>query len=280
MTATLLTDLSDDDYHADPCATPSLSSSIANVLVDRTPLRAWTLHPKLGGEKREPTAALDKGSLTHKLLLGRGADVAIIAFDDFRKKAAQEERDAARAAGQIPVLEAVYEEALAVAEHLRKRIAEMGIEFRGVSEATILWQDGVEGGVIDCRARLDHLIESEGVIYDLKTTRDLDAGVAEKAVANYGYDTQHAAYTRAFEALQPELEGRVRYELIFVEPTLHGDVMLAALDGAFRERGRRRWTAACESWGRCLRENRWPGHGARRVTLSMPGWLLHQEGMA
>ena len=33
--------LSAEVYHADPCVKPSLSSSIANVLLQQSPLHAW-----------------------------------------------------------------------------------------------------------------------------------------------------------------------------------------------------------------------------------------------
>lgn len=40
-------DLDESTYHADPCAAPSLSSSIAKVLLFKSPLHARYCHPKL-----------------------------------------------------------------------------------------------------------------------------------------------------------------------------------------------------------------------------------------
>ena len=39
--------MSEDCYHADPADAPSLSASIAKILIAETPLHAWTAHPKL-----------------------------------------------------------------------------------------------------------------------------------------------------------------------------------------------------------------------------------------
>ena len=39
--------MSMDEYHADPCPTPSLSSGIARVLWANTPMHAWFKHPRL-----------------------------------------------------------------------------------------------------------------------------------------------------------------------------------------------------------------------------------------
>jgi hypothetical protein len=54
-------DVSTAEYHADPCAQPSLSASIARELIHKSPLHAWQVHPKLGNSSarrrvRDPTA--------------------------------------------------------------------------------------------------------------------------------------------------------------------------------------------------------------------------------
>jgi len=66
------------------------------------PLHARYAHPKLGGGVRESTDAQNRGSIIHKLLLGKGSEIAIINHDDYRKTEAREARDAALNAGQIP----------------------------------------------------------------------------------------------------------------------------------------------------------------------------------
>jgi hypothetical protein len=81
------------DYHADPCVSPSLSQSIAHTLVTLSPRHAWLEHPRLGGQKRKATKAMDEGSILHRLLLGEGVDVGVIHEDDYKTKAARELRD-------------------------------------------------------------------------------------------------------------------------------------------------------------------------------------------
>ena len=39
-------ELSDEVYHADPCPSPSLSSSIANLVIDKSLMHAWRAHPR------------------------------------------------------------------------------------------------------------------------------------------------------------------------------------------------------------------------------------------
>ena len=71
------------DYHADVGSpVPSLSSSIANVLISRSPLHAWMAHPRLNPDWRpEPwNKRLDFGTFAHKLLLEGNEDaIAVIA---------------------------------------------------------------------------------------------------------------------------------------------------------------------------------------------------------
>jgi hypothetical protein len=54
--------LTAEEYFAEPCAVPALSSSVANILETESPLHAWSTHPRLGGMKRAPTRSLDLGS--------------------------------------------------------------------------------------------------------------------------------------------------------------------------------------------------------------------------
>lgn len=262
-------------YHADPAPEPSLSASMATTLLDRSPLHAYHAHPRLGGAKGEATAAMDRGSLIHKLVLGAGADLAIIDADDWKTKAAREQRDAAREDGKIPVLRHAHDDAQEATESIRASLRALEIELDGESEATIVWREHVlRGDPIWCRGRLDHFWSS-GRILDLKTT---SAGAHPKACArrliDYGYDVQRAAYVRAVEMLCPHLRGRVDFLFAFVEVEPPYAVTVGRLDGMLREHGERRWSMAVQRWASCLRRNEWPGYSSEIVTFESPGWLL------
>ncbi|WP_242401117.1 hypothetical protein [Acetobacter okinawensis] len=43
-------DLPEAQYHADPCPTPSLSNSVARILLDESPMHAHFSHPRLNPE--------------------------------------------------------------------------------------------------------------------------------------------------------------------------------------------------------------------------------------
>ena len=272
-------DLTESDYHGDPCARPSLSSSIAKVLLDKSPLHAWHRHPRLGKGDREESKVFDAGRLGHKLLLGKGADVVRVDAGDWRKKAAQEERDAAYEAGKIPVLDADYLEAEAAVAAIVRSLGRKGIVLDGESEVPILWEETVSGhDNVLARGMLDHLCVSKrgATIFDVKTSRSAHPRACSAHVVEYGYDIQRAAYVRAVEALYPEIRGRVDFVHLFVELDAPHAVTPGRVDGVLRERGERRWARAVEVWAECLAFGTWPDYADRIITIEAPPWALSQ----
>jgi hypothetical protein len=263
-------------YHSDPCETPSLSSSIAKLLVEKSPMHAHSAHPRLGAKPIEPNEAMDHGSLSHKLLLGEGAEVEVIDADDYKSKAAREARDAARAAGKIPALSEAYARATESAAIVRNRLSGYGIELDGVSEQAILWTEQTPHGSIWCRGLLDHLRVERVQVIDLKTCRSAHPRACASHVIEYGYDVQQEAYTRALDRAFPDLVGRWDFVFVFAETVEPYAVTPARLDAMMRERGRRRWEQACGMWAHCLKQNVWPGYVDEVVYLESPPWLLSQ----
>lgn len=267
------------EYHRDPCPEPSLSSSVAKLLVDRSPAHARAAHPRFGGESNAPSAAMDRGSLIHKLVLDAGAPLRVIEADDWRTKAAREQRETARDNGEIPVLARVHAEASKVAETIRARLADRGVVLDGESELACVWTEQTVSGPIWCRSLFDHVRES-GVIYDLKSSVSAHPRACVRHVLDYGYDIQRAAYVRALERARPELAGRVEVVFLFVELEPPYAVLPARLDGRLRAYGERRWITACEAWGQALRTDYWPAYtdDSAPVYLEAPGWLdVHED---
>ena len=94
-----------EQYHADPCPEPSLSSSTIKTMLERTPRHAFHDHPRLGGMRLESSSAAQTlGSVVHAMVLGAGRQWHVIDADDWRTKAAKAERDAAESVGKVPIL--------------------------------------------------------------------------------------------------------------------------------------------------------------------------------
>lgn len=275
-------DVDHDDYIRDPGERPSLSSSIAGILAEKTAYRAWHAHPRLGApENRRGTGAADKGTVLHKLLLGRGQNIAVVDADDFKTKIAKQERDQAIADGKIPIVTHRYEGLVELADHLRKRLALRGISLAGgESEVTALWE---RDGVL-CRARFDHWAPDELVIDDIKTTTDASPEAVSKKIYEFGYDIQATAYVEAMETLYPELAGRVRMRFLFLEANDDdpaNDACVFEPDGTMRELGRKRWKRAREIWKSCLaagvEETHWPSYPMSLVRIGPPAWAVTKD---
>lgn len=279
---------SEPEYHKDPCATPSLSKSIAKVLVTESALHAWNLHPRFGGEANEDdsldsasdddTDAKKRGKIIHKLLLGKGASVEVIRADSFRTKAAKRQRDEATAEGRVPMLERKYDDLVGAAETIKGNLhAEFGVDLddpEGESEVAIEWtEDGVHGPIV-CRCRMDRVHINRGLIYDVKTIFSAHPEVCGKQATEHGHDIQDIAYRRALEALKPELAGRT--EMIFLNVEIKPPFAMypGPLDGELREIGRRRWDRALFLWEECLRTGRWPAYTNRITPIRGTGWAV------
>jgi hypothetical protein len=284
MSEARILDITDAEYFADPLPTPSLSSSLAHTLVTKSPYHAWLEHPKLGGIGRPPTKAKDNGSLVHSLLLGTGKEIAVIDAEDFRTKAAREDRDAAREAGRVPVLRKDADDAGRIVDDIRKGFDEIGIRFTGASEVKVTWTEDTTAGPVVCRGMMDHVIRDRGVIYDVKTCRSAHPKACTSHVIEYGYDIQRAAYTSAFRKLEPGLAGREDFIFLFVEELPEDSprrvvITPARLDGSLRQLGGLKWERACELWVRCVRDSSWPAYtdGPQPIFLEAPGWAIPQE---
>lgn len=273
--------ISEEEYHADPCPAPSLSASVAKVLVEKTPRHAWQMHPRLGGVSREPTATMERGTLIHKLVLGAGREFVEVAAKDWRTKAAQEQRDAARAGGLVPVLAADLDDAREAALRITENLAASGVVLSGESELSVTWQEPARDGAVWCRTRMDHFISEVGAtIFDLKTSRSAHPKACSRHVIDYGYTIQRAAYVRAIERRYPDTAGRVAFVFAFVETEPPYEVGVYELDGMLREHGERLWSEAVDAWSHCLATGEWPGYRRERVQLEAPGWLMaSMEGM-
>jgi hypothetical protein len=267
-----------EQYYADPCEVPSLSQSCAKTIVTKSPLHAWTEHPRFGANRGESTAAMDEGTLIHRLVLDKGADVVIIESDAFRTNAAKAARDEAIAAGKIPVLAHKYENAVAIANTLKSNLfTEHGIRLDGESEVAIEWQEEGAEGLVTCRGLMDHVKIDQGRIYDVKKTASAHPRQCGRSAVEYGYDIQHAAYTRALAKLRPELEGRIDFVFLFMEIEAPYAIVPARLDGVLRELGAQRWDRAVLTWEKCLNSNRWPSYADRIVNIEAPQWAITQE---
>lgn len=279
MTGRILTCSLGEYFRDSDSAVPRLSQSIAHTLITQSPLHAWTEHPRLGNQRPKATKAMDSGSLIHKLVLGEGADVEIVYADNYRTKAAQETRDRAVEQHRMPVLEKDWAELQTAVDKIKYNLLKCGIELTGESEVKIEWTEPNDGKPVLCRGMFDHLLRDRGKIYDVKKTQSAHPRNCARSVVNYGYALQSAAYSSALAQLEPEFEGRVDFQFLFIEVEPPYAVLPCKLDGVLTTLGVQQWERAVRTWEVCLRNNDWPGYARGVETLEGPAWLVAQEMM-
>ena len=270
-------------YHADPCPMPSLSASMCKILDSESPWHAWTAHPRLNPawQPEEASKIFDLGTVCHALLL-EGADVAhVIAalkegepVTDWRTKAAQVERDEARARGKIPLL---AHQAPEVAAMIQAATAQLAVHkdacnvFRaGKPEQTLTWQE--EGGIW-CRARLDWLSDSRLKIADYKTTSgSANPETISRLMIASGWDIQAAFYIRGLNALHPPGAYTREFRFVIQETFPPYTLCVVGLAPEWQWSGHSKVTRAIELWRKCLAEDHWPGYPDRTVYPDLPKW--------
>jgi hypothetical protein len=263
------------DYIADPAPEPSLNTGTAMALLTQSPLHAKMQHVRLNPTKgRDDSARADIGTIAHALLLENdGSRVVQIEADDWRTKAAKEQREEARAAGKVPVLTKDYAAVLAMVEAaqcfmLGSDLCEDWLS--ATPEQTLIWNDGGAW----CRSRPDKLTPDYKVYFDYKTTGSAHPAAFVKAAINQGYDIQAALGRRGVEALT----GAVPTVVFLVqEVEAPYACSLVTFSPMFVSIANERLEVALHKWKQCMASNHWPGYSEKVATVDPPGWYGMEE---
>lgn len=261
MTAEIVLAMPERIYHAHA----ALSSTGAKLLLKSPKAFDWNrTHP------RADKAEFDLGSAAHSKVLGVGYAVVVLDFPDFRTKAAQDARDAARAEGRIPVLAKTYAEvdlmAEAVLAHPNGR--ELLEQDDRVSEASVFATDPEFD--IELRARFDGLAARP---FDLKTTgTSADADTFSRTIFSFGYDVSRAHYLHTLFLATGE---RREMAFLVVESTGPYDVGVHYLDEDYIEIGEGKARRARELFAECTSSGEWPGHSPAPTRVPPPMFAIY-----
>lgn len=274
MTPGFFFDMTAAEYFGDPCPTPSLTQSIAKILIDKSPLHAWHSHPRLNPNwQPDDDTKFDIGNVAHKFLIGRGKDIMPLDFDDWRKKEAQMLRAAAQADGKLAVLRRQYNRAGDMADAARKQLAARRLEHLfddGTGETVMTWKEPFW-----CRQMIDWLTHDRCTFADYKTT-DMSAAphaLARKMIVD-GWDVQAAMAERGIKTIDGTKPRR--YFFIVQEATPPYALTVAELSEGILTMGRKRLNVAMEIWRRCIEHDVWPAYALDIVVPMYPGWAEAQ----
>jgi hypothetical protein len=188
-------------YHSDPvpeAAGGSLSVSGAKLLLPPSVPAKFAYAREHDGKGSD---AMDTGTVVHGMVLGTGQEVEVIHADDWRKKAVQEQRDEAAAAGKLPMLARHHAEARAIADAVLKHPVTGALFAWGDAEQSMFWRDEEFGIWLRGRMDLSTVIGDVPTIVDLKTSKDASKEGFAKAVADYGYHRQDPHYREGLAAV-------------------------------------------------------------------------------
>lgn len=265
-------DIPADEYHADPCPTPSLSSGTIKALLHRSPRHVWTGNVRLNPDAETVhKEAFDIGTAAHTLMLGTGEDIAVIDADSWRTKDAKAERDAAYAAGKTPLLAHQYADVKAMVFAGRAQLDAhhdaSGAFLDGIGEQSLFWKEGP----VWARARLDWMPTVSTVFPDYKTT---SASANPDSWARTGFDIgsdiQAAWSLRGIRAVMQIEDPR----FVFVVQETYAPYLLSVvtLSPSALGMAERKIDEALATWEWCLKNDKWPGYPAHTCTIDAPGW--------
>lgn len=270
------------DYFADCCPEPSLTQSVAKVLIEQSAMHGKFEHPRLcppspdDDEFERYDKAKAIGNAAHKIILGRGKDLEIIQSSDFRNKAAKDARDAAYVAGKEPVLEKhlVTATNMVAAALSQLQLHEASDAFQnGAGEVVMVWQ---EDGLW-FRQMLDWLHDDLRTVDDFKTSA---MSVAPHSLGmmmvKAGWDVQAAMAERGLDVLDPAGAGRRHFRFIAQEQYEPFALTVAQMGESALTMGRKKLDAAVTMWRQCMRSGRWPGYTSRIVIPDYPGFRESQ----
>lgn len=257
-------ELTDEKYHGDCCAGPSLSSSGAVTLANECPMRFWWDSYMNAGRSDDSTKNAEIGKASHIAILkpDQWSDlVAILPFDDFKTKAAREARDMARAAGKIVLKTEAAAEVLAMSQALHRHPVASELVQRGTAERAYVWQDPQTN--IWLKAKPDYMRPK--ALVDLKTAPSANPAAFSYHLYSMGYHQQAAWYLDGVEAVTGERPDRFVFIVQEREPPYL--VTVCPLDLQAVEWGAKLNRKAINLFAQCVERNDWPGYQDQPISL-------------
>ena len=185
----MIRDMPNGEYHSHP----NISSSDVKLVAAKS-LAHWK------GKVWKDSSTFALGSAVHALVLEPEKNLVLRGPEDRRGNKWKEAQLAADLDGQILLTEGDYDLAEKIAapiishEVVKGWIADPSF----VAEASFFATDPQTGVKIKCRP--DGYLPSDGIVFDIKTTRDASPEGFPREIRNYGYDLQAAFYLRCLRA--------------------------------------------------------------------------------
>lgn len=266
--------------------TPRLRQSYAKALLAGCPL---LVKRELDAEKRQPTRAMQRGSLLDHLVFGHTDRYEVVdalyvsgpregqQAEDYTSRGAREQQRDILERGLTPALQCEIDEMEPTVEAIQAKIGEvaglygrdpvlhfqpemtwrtpLGVAARGTPDVVVVLPD-VNGLV-------------PFLTIDVKHTAAIEPKKFDSQVYAMGWDIQAAAYKEGAgwwveETIDHDRVASLGHVIIATSPLDGGLPPVAiTLSGAWLEIGLRRWEKAQKLWQRCLDTGEWPSYPDR-----------------
>jgi PDDEXK-like domain of unknown function (DUF3799) len=267
-------DMDSRTYFGDPCPEPSLSQSLAKIVLEQSLLHAEARFLAMDNDPKKESYDKAKaiGDAAHKLMLGRGKDIDVLDFDAFRSAAAKAARDASFGAGRTPILTEHFDAAVLMWDSARAQLRlhqDSDAFTSGHAEVALIWQD--DG--IWCRSLIDWLHDDLRTVDDLKSSAmSMAPHVIGHRAEAAGWHVQAAFIERGLDVLDPAGAGRRRFRFIAQEQDAPYALTVMRMDEQWLTMGRKKVQAAMALWRQAIKTGKWPGYPLHSVTPEYPGY--------
>jgi exodeoxyribonuclease VIII len=228
---------------------------------------------------RQQTDSMLLGSVVHKLVLETetfASEFAIEPYCDKRTKAGKELYKQfldSLGDGMTAVPPDVYDTAKAMAEAVKAHPVAAKLLTDGKPEESYFWEeDGIK-----CSCRPDWL-RNDGIVVDLKTTKDASPDGFQKSAYNFRYYVQAWWYIHGLRQCWVDA---CEFVFIAVESSPPYGVCVYSADNSFYKLGEIEAMQDFEVYKECLKSGVWYGYDKKPGihTLSLPEWAAKKCGL-
>ena len=265
------------DYHA----MRALSASGAWLLTEECAAKFLWRSPWNPLYVPEAKSEFDVGVAAHLAVLEperQAGGIVLIEAGDYRTTKAREARDAARAAGKVPLLPYQVDIVRAIAGSIRAHPIASEAFRGGEAEVTLIWSDADTG--VPCKARPDYLPVHGRWLVDLKTALSANPRTWRDQACRLGYHARAAWYLDGAEAVLGQMPEEYWFVIVEKEPPYL--VSVVSFDNDALAWGRVANRRACERFAVSAAANDWPGYREpgqnhdRAFRIGLPPWAIYQ----
>lgn len=261
------------EYHSDPCPEPSLSSSISKIILQKSAMHAKAAHPRLNPNyEPDDKPIFNIGKTIHSLVMGDEREFTIVDAKAWNTNAAKAEREAAYTLGKTPILKHKFEALKKMARRAAEQMEaheESATLIGGRPEVTLVWQDV---GGIWCRCRLDKMADTSKDFYDFKSTEaSANPAAVSRLIFNMGYDIQASFYKRGIRKVLGIQDPS--YKFIFQELYDPHALSVVGVNVPSEHVADRKVDEAIRIWAHCMETGEFPGYPLRTAYVDAPPYL-------